>query len=271
MADPIKTAFVQGNSLHFVRNGEVLSVKGQAGKEPNEWPVVHFANVGTSEAFVEAFSGELLELVDASNIHGAEREALKNAVMTVLLEGLMPAFEHLKKIRNSIASPLPELNRRQLYEDFARVLWHAYKDLFYKAVLLTGFEIGFVFKKEADFEKELAKFMDKAPSLILDVPEFVRQQRANWQQGLAGYRNDYLEHRKVDFADVASYYQPRTAEMLFEHVWRTMYELFPPFVEARFTPMCSIMEIPEQERDQARPRRWRFCQCEPVERSTFPK
>ena len=109
----------------------------------------------------------------------------------------MPAFEHLKRIRTSIASPLPELNRRQLYEDFARGLWHAYKELFPKAVLLAGFEVGFPFKKEADFEKESAKFMDKVPSLILDVPEFVRWQRANWQQGPAGFRNDYLEHRKA--------------------------------------------------------------------------
>ncbi len=271
MPDPIKTAFVQGDSLHFVCNGEVLSVKAQDGKEPNEWTMIHFANVGTSEAFVEAFSGELLELVDASSIHGAERAALKTAIMTVLVEGLMPAFEHLKKIRISIASPLPELNRRQIYEDFARGLWHAYKDLFPKAVLLTGFEIGFLFKKEADFEKELAKFMAKVPSLILDLPEFVRRQRTNWQQGLAGFRNDYLEHRKVEFADVASYYQPRTAEMLFEHVWRTMYELFPPFLEARFAPMLSIMEIPQRERDQARLRRWQCFQCEPVERGTFPK
>ena len=105
MPDPIKSAFQQGDSLHFVRDGEVLSVKAQDGKEPNEWTVIHFANVGTSEVFVEAFSGELLELVDASSIHGAERDALKNAIMTVLLEGLMPAFEHLKKIRTSIASP----------------------------------------------------------------------------------------------------------------------------------------------------------------------
>ena len=112
----------------------------------------HFANVGTSEEFIETFSGELLELVDASHIHGAKRDAVKNAIMTVLTEGLMPAFERLRQIRASVTTSLPELNRRQLYEDFARVLWHAYKDLFPKAVRLLGFEIGFLFTADADFD-----------------------------------------------------------------------------------------------------------------------
>ena len=130
MADEIKGMFVKDDSLHFVRDGQVWSVTAEEGKEPNQWQVVHFANVGTSEEFIETFSGEFLELVDASHIHGAERDAVKNAIMTVLTEGLMPAFERLRHIRASVTTSLPELNRRQLYEDFARVLWHAYKDLF---------------------------------------------------------------------------------------------------------------------------------------------
>jgi hypothetical protein len=41
----------------------------------------------------------------------------------------MRSFEHLRKIRQSVSVRNPELNRLQLYEDFARVLWHAYQDL----------------------------------------------------------------------------------------------------------------------------------------------
>ncbi len=270
MADEIKSAFVKDDSLHFVRGSDVWSVKAEEGKEPNQWQMVHFANVGTSEEFIETFSGELLELLDASRIHGIERDAAKNAIMTVLTEGLMPAFEHLRKIRVSVTNSVPELNRRQLYEDFARVLWHAYKDLFPKAALFLGFNIGFLFKGDVDFEKGLAEFMSKAPSLILDVPELLRQQRAIWQQGLAGFRNDFLEHRKKDVAEFASYYQPKMAEMLFDHAWRTMAELFPALIEARFAPTWSIMEIAKDERDPKRLRRWRFYQCEPVGRGSFP-
>src|SRR5277367_5856684 len=132
MSDKINRAVVKDDALHFVRAADVWSVRAEEGKEPNEWKMVHFANVGTSEEFIETFSGEILELVDASMIFGTDRGAVKNAIMTVLVEGLMPAFEHLRKIRLSVTDPIPELNRRQLHEDFARVLWHAYKDLFPK-------------------------------------------------------------------------------------------------------------------------------------------
>lgn len=149
MADKIKGVFVRDNA-----------------------PKVHFANVGSSEEFVDLFSGEFLELVDGSAIYGDERKAVKDAFMTILIEGLMPAFEHLRKIRQSVSAPAPELNRRQLYEDFARVLWHAYKDLMPKAVLLLGFDIGFQFQNDAIFEKGIAEFNKKYPSLIMDIPAY---------------------------------------------------------------------------------------------------
>nr|AOS95229.1 hypothetical protein [uncultured bacterium] len=269
MSDEIKRTVVKDDALHFVRGADVWSVKAEEGKEPNEWKVVHFANVGTSEEFIETFSGEILELVDGSLIFDEEREAVKNAIMTIVVEGLMPAFEHLKKIRASIITPLPELNRRQLYEDFARSLWHAYKDLFPKAALLLGFDIGFLFRQEPQFENGVTAFLNKFPSLILDVPELLRRQRANWQQRLSSFRNDYLEHRKKDIAEFADYYQPATAEMLFDHAWRTMAELFPAFIESRYPPTWSITEIPINERDPKHWRRWRFFQCEPAERGSF--
>ncbi|MGC2160608.1 MAG: hypothetical protein WA634_01745 [Silvibacterium sp.] len=266
MADKIKGAFVKDNELHFVRGSDVWSVKDN-GKEPNEWTKVHFANIGTSEEFVELFSGEFLELVDASTIFGEEREAVKEAIMTILVEGLMPAFEHLRKIRQSVSTPLPELNRRQLYENFAHALWRAYQDLMPKAALLLGFDIGFQFKGDKDFDKGIAKFNDKHPSLIMDIPSVLRRQRADWQQGLHVFRNDFLVHRKQDdIAVFEIYYLPEAAERLFDHAWRTMADLFPVFIEAHFPPTWSIKEIPPAERNLKRRRRFQFFQCEPVKR-----
>jgi hypothetical protein len=267
--DAIKDMFVKDNVLHIVQGSQIVQVRNN-GKEPNEWPQVHFASVGASEEFIEVFSGELLELVDASFIFGAERDAVKAAIMTVLVDGLMKAFEHLRQIRLSVTHPIPELNRQQLYENFAIALWRAYKDLFQKAVLLLCFNIGFLFRPDAEFETGLADFVSKPPSLILDVPGVLRRQRVNWQQGLHVFRNDFLEHRKKDIAEFASYYQPETAEMLFDHARRTMAELFPAFIEARFGPTWSIQEIPVEERDPKHMRRWRFVRCDPVDRSPFP-
>lgn len=264
MPDEIKRVFVKDDALHFIQDSGVWSTKDN-GKEPNEWNTVHFANIGTSEEFVEEFSGELLELVDASAIFGTDREAVKSAIMTILIEGLMPAFEHLRKIRQSMSAPIPELNRRQLYEDFARVLWHAYKDLMPKAVLLLGFDIGFLFKKDAKFEKGLAEFNDKYPPLVMDIPDVLKRQRVNWQQGLCAFRNDFLEHRSQDISAFEAYYRPQTAECLFDHAWRTIADLLPVFIEARFPPTWSIKEVPLAERS-VRQRRFQFFQCEPVNR-----
>jgi hypothetical protein len=96
MGDEIKRAVVKDETLHLVRGADVWSVKAEHGKEPNEWKMVHSANVGTSEEFIETFSGEILERVDGSLIF-EERESVKNAIMTIVVEGLMPAFEHLKR------------------------------------------------------------------------------------------------------------------------------------------------------------------------------
>ena len=99
----------------------------------------------------------------------------------------------------------------------------------------------------------------------------MQRQRVTWQQGLAGFRNDFLEHRKKDFAEFDAYYQPDIAEMLFDHAWQTMAELFAAFIEAHFAPTSSIAVIPKEERDPKRMRRWRFCQRKPVDRSNFVK
>jgi hypothetical protein len=268
MDEKINRALVQGDSLHLTRNSSVWSVTDN-GKEPNEWKIVHYAAVGTSEEFIDFFSGELLELVDASAIYGSDRDKLKNSILTTLTEGLMPAFEQLKKVRLSLASPVPEINRKQHYEDFARVLWHAYKDLMPKTVSLLGFDIGFQFQKTGPFERGIDDFAKKHQNLIVDVPELLRRQREGWQQDLAKFRNEFLEHRSLDVGEVEKYYRPQWAEMAFDFAWRTIAELIPVFLEARFAPTYSIRLIPLSERDVKRPRRFQFFFCEPTDRSTM--
>ena len=92
-------------SLKIIQGSTIMSTTDN-GQEPSKWKVAHYANVGTSEEFVECFSGELPELIDASMIFDPERQKLKDAIITILLEGLIPAFEHLKKIRASVGQQI---------------------------------------------------------------------------------------------------------------------------------------------------------------------
>ena len=105
-------------SLKIIQGSTIMSTTHNR-KEPNQWKVMHYANVGSSEEFVDQFSGEFLELIDASLIFEPQRQDLKEAILTIMFEGLMPAFEHLKKIRASVGQAMPVLNRMQLYEDSA--------------------------------------------------------------------------------------------------------------------------------------------------------
>ncbi len=68
--------------------------------EPHKWKFVHYANVGMDEEFVEFFGGELPQLLDATMIFDPERGEVKHATIVILMEGLIPAFEHLKKVRS---------------------------------------------------------------------------------------------------------------------------------------------------------------------------
>jgi hypothetical protein len=235
----------------------VHSIRDQGG-EPNAWEVKLFANISGSEEFLMQLVMEMPELVDASMIHGAQRDKLKEAIIAISVEGLMPAFEHLKKIRGSAAHRVPELNRKQLYEDFTRVLWHAYKNLMQKAAKMMETEIGFLFQKDAQFEAGLIEWSKKRRQLAQVAP-WMRKQRAEWQDEMADFRNNVLEHcGDSDPAAYAGRYEPAHAEQIFDRVWHTIADILAMLVSLHLPPRTRLVEIPEEERDKVRPRRFRF-------------
>src|SRR5215472_4674023 len=96
---------------------------GEAGAEavthPKDWKVVPFASVGTDEAFMREML-ELVTILEGSLIEGEQREKAKHAIMTIMMDGLLPAFLELRAIRSPETARLPVAERLQPYEDFAR-------------------------------------------------------------------------------------------------------------------------------------------------------
>ncbi len=227
------------------------------GKPPNEWNVVTFAKIGTTEEFVQQLL-EIVALVDGTMIFDPAREKLKTAIMTVSMEGLMPAFEHLKRIRASITQQMPVLNRKQLYEDFTRVLWHGYKDLMPRAATLIGVDIGFLFQNDVSFEKGLVAFRQAHASIPIEFGENLRTVRTNWQADLADFRNHYLEHRNEESDQYKDFYRPEFAEQLFDTVWRTIVDILAMFLTMNLPQGVGLVEIPVGERTGQPPRRFRF-------------
>jgi hypothetical protein len=230
-----------------------------SGGEPNTWEIKHFANISGGEEFLLQLAVEMPELADASMIYGEEREKLKEAILIISVEGLMPAFEHLKNIRASVGQKIPELNRRQLFENFEGRLWHAYKDLTQKAAKRTEPEIGFLFRRQdTQFEAGLLDWEKKRPKLAPAVAPYLRKQRSEWQEDLREFRN-YLEHKDDRDPKVfAARYDPAHAEKLFDSVWRAIADVLAMLVSLHLPPGTLLQEIPLNERDPVRPRRFRF-------------
>jgi hypothetical protein len=228
------------------------------GKEPSGWTVLHFADVGTSEEWVQQLAIEMPELVDASLIRDPEPQKVKESIFTILFEGLIPAFEDLKLIRVSGGAEIPILNRRKHYEDFARVLWHAYKDLMPKTALLMGFDIGFIFQNDKNFEKGLLVFQSDHPHVSVQFGSHLRDQRTRWQNALGKFRNHYLEHREDSPDKYEVFYRPDIAEAHFDAVWRSSADVLFLCLASRLIPGIGIEEIPVAERNPERPRRFRY-------------
>jgi len=85
------TGMVQyGKSLAVLTESSII-VTHDNGKEPNEWPKEVFSDVGTNDEFVRQFADEFIELMGATSIFDPERQDVKDALMVLLIEGLLPA------------------------------------------------------------------------------------------------------------------------------------------------------------------------------------
>jgi len=238
----------------------VWRVKDEPGKEPKDWKVTHYSTIGTAEPFVHQLINEMPRIVDFGQIMEPQHAAVKEAIGIVAIEGLMPALNSLQKIRSAQAD-LPEMDRRQLFDEFGRTLWVAYKGLFPLAVERIGFNIGFLFQNDGNFRKCLDQFQAAHPEP--QVPrvfgDYLRQQREGWQNTFSSWRNDCLEHPGLAGCEgFASMYNPAQAEALFEAAWNTIVVTLAVLLQAKMWPGWRLVEIPVATRNSVVPDRFRF-------------
>ncbi len=257
MSESITGAVKYGKSLAFLTQSRIV-ITHDNGKEPRDWPQEVFSHVGTDNEFVRELVDEYPMLLDASSIYDPTRQQVKDAFMVLLAEGLLPAYERLREIRVTNGLPIPTLNRRQQFEDFTSALWRAYKTLLPKAAKLLGFDIGFLFQDDKDFETGVVHFNATYPNSN-SFTDYLRLQRIEWQQGLKDFRNIFVEHRNADREQFASYYDLKTAENLFERVWQAIAFILPRFIAAHIRHIGLMLEeIPPTERDPVHRRRFRW-------------
>jgi hypothetical protein len=207
---------------------------------PKDWKVVPFANVGTAEPFIKEML-EVLEILNGTLIEGQQREKAKNAIGTIMMDGLIPAVMELRIIRAPETSNLPLAEKFQPYEDFARKLWKAYKDLTQRAAAEMGFDIGFLYKRDANFAEGLKRFRAEWPGLPAGFENFVQQTRAEWQNEFSRFRNGFVEHQEGERMDFRKFYDYAVVEKVFEAAWGTIVDLLVILMSLKLPPRVHIV------------------------------
>jgi hypothetical protein len=224
----------------------------------SEYRVEHLANFGTGEAWVARIMLGLSTIVDATTL--ANRAEIKQAIGLVF-EGLVDAFNDLRELRRlegDVSVPVTEGEGR--YSSFYVHLWRAYKDRFQKGLpRALGYDLGFLWQSDEKFEAGGERFQRQHPEVDPHFIEMLRDDRAKWQQKLALFRNEHLEHKqplKPEF--VGSFYTLAGAELAFENVWEAIEDISAILLMPHLAPGVLLAEIPEVERDPAAPKRFGF-------------
>ena len=234
----------------------VYRVAPKRGEEPSQWMVEKFAEIGWEETFVRHVT-ELVTILNATLIFDKQREDVNNAIMTVLTDGLMPAFAELEKIRAFDGKRLPLMDRREFYHDFCRKLWKAYKDLARRAAAEMGFDVRFLFMADKDFAKGLKEFHAQHPEVRPELAKFLEETRNQWQNELAKFRNTFLEHQDTESKHFAKFYELKFAESLFDAVWNTIVEVLAALLESRL-PQGAKLALPDPNMQPEWPNRFVF-------------
>jgi hypothetical protein len=224
----------------------------------SEFKVEKYADFGTSEPWVARIMMGLPRLVSVLPAFASRREALQ-AALSETHEALGMAFNDLRQIKRLAAEEnAPALDRTKAYENLYGHLWQAYKDRFQKLLGALGYDVGFLFQKDATFEKGAAELLAQHPELA-DLVDMMRRDRADFQKRLGEYRNDYLEHRKdFDPKLVEALHRPDVAEAMFHNVWQAIEDNVRLLVQSLLPPEFQLVEIPEAERDPGAPERFQF-------------
>jgi hypothetical protein len=224
-------------------------------KEPNQWTFRKFADVGTGEPFVKTFL-ELFDYLDGTLIPEPQREKARDAMGNVLTDGLIPTFLELRELQKAAGTDLPLVNQFQLYEDFSRKLWKSYKDLTQRCADEMGFDIGFLFQKDAKFEDGLAKFRSENPKIVPEFEGYFREIRRKWQNELSRFRNGFIEHQEGERKDFMKFYNPAFCTTLFAVVWDTIVQILIALMNLKMPPGFWIGEN-DQKVDPKWPNRFR--------------
>lgn len=211
-----------------------------------------YANVGTKEPVTAAFLG-LQDLLNATDLDLARQTEIKNILMEIYMDCLIPAFISLRKIHKPDADAGMADDYKN-YDDLYRYLVRALKDRAQAAAKAIGYDIGFLFQQDAAFEKGCQEFGQKYPELPT-FGDWLRNVRVSTEK-LAAIRNNFLEHQNYPRGEFMDYYKPDIAQIFFDSAWQEAEAMLAFFISKRFRPGVKLRIIPENERNPDLPKKF---------------
>lgn len=151
------------------------------------------------------------------------------------------------------------LNIQKSYNNLFSQLWVAYSDRLKKACLSMKYDIGFRYKNDDNFEKGAKKFVGEYKDIdAKGLVDMAREDRNIWQNLLAKIRNDFLEHKKIDFSQIQTYYQADNALTIFNNCSGSIVDTLVILLRSKLAPGIDVYEIPRDQRDPIIPKKFGF-------------
>ena len=131
--------------------------------------------------------------------------------------------------------------KRTIYEGLYAHLWSFYKGRVQNYLNKMGWDVGFLFCKEENFEKQSSKFIQKNPD-HKPIIDYAKKQRDGWQTKFAISRN--IAEHSGDYRDGAEYYDsPDKAKYFFTQVCWSAETLISYFGSYKMLPDWNVYEI----------------------------
>jgi hypothetical protein len=231
------------------RQPVIHSVKAEPGKEPRDWKVLTFADVGSNELFQMRFA-DLWRYFQGGMWPSEQQEKIRDAFWSMVLEGFTPPFMHLRQaIKLSSDPKTPILNLRNEYHSFYSTLWTAYRHRFDDLLQSMGYKASFIFAdKDATSQKEGANFAERH-NIGSDVIAHIAENRSAWQNKLSKIRNRVIAHPQIPRENAAVIYQPSTAQAYFDHCWQTAEWFAAVLLAKHLSPSVELGVLPDEMTD----------------------
>ena len=230
--------------------------------------VEKYANVGSNQPFLARIWGGLSEIVSNLDLTDKEKELLNNLIGDMVTD-LIQASQSLEEIKNIESGKkekvISELEKQ--YKDLYDYCWRAYKDKMQKIVLFLGFNLSFLFKNEKEFIKNIKKFKLENPAVNKDFDLMLINDRKTWQNKLATFRNDFIQHKKLDYKEQNKFFNIQAAETIFSNCWQAMEDILVNIFILKLNKNFRIVEIPSEKRDKAYPKRFKVTFNQEIEKN----